>query len=187
MGAEVLLNEVLILRLRPADRRLEERAKLVARRTDNDGYACVIARVHGRQGIGRQHGGSVGQQIIWRLRVQQIRDRLFAQARHHRGRIRAAKLMREFNPPGLGLRRRLTIASAALDDGLIEKAARAWRHEMRTYRPAARRLSADRNVVGIAAERGDVSLDPAERGLLILEPEITATRQRRKREKAQRA
>ncbi len=58
---------------------------------------------------------------------------------------------------------------------------------MRAYRPAARRLAADRYVVGIAAEGSDVSLDPAERHLLVLETEIAAAGQRRKREKAQRA
>src|ERR1700722_13136530 len=187
LGAEVLSDKVVILRLRPADRRLEERASLVARRPDDDRNARIIAAAHGRPKMGWQLGGAIGQQIVRRLRVQDLCDRLFTQAGHQGGRISAAKLVGEFGPLGLGLRRRLAIASAALDDGLTETAARARRTEMRADRPAAGRLAADRYVVWIAAEGCDVPLDPAERRLLVLETEIAAASQRRKREKAERA
>ena len=137
--------------------------------------------------MGWQRGRSVGQQIVGRLRVQDIRDRLFAQAGHKRGRISAAKLMGEFDSLGLGLRRWLAVAGAALNDRLVEEAARPARDQMRAHRPAARRLAADRDILGIAAEGCDVALDPPKRRLLVLETEIAAAGQRRKREKAERA
>ena len=56
---------------------------------------------------------------------------------------------------------------------------------MGAYRPAASQFSADRDIVGVAAEGGYVALDPAERRLLVLKTEIAAAGERRKGEKAQ--
>ena len=58
---------------------------------------------------------------------------------------------------------------------------------MCAYRPAARRLAADRDILRIAAKGCYVSLDPAERRLLVLETEIASAGQRRKGEKPERA
>jgi hypothetical protein len=79
-------------------------------------------------------------------------------------------------------------SQAPPDDGLAEEAREPGATRCAQIDQPPADLAADRYVVLIAAEGCDVPFDPCrERGLLVLENEIAAASQRRKREKAERA
>ena len=124
--------------------------------------------------------------------ADQVADRHAAQAR--RALVRAADGGGERLARRLGRGQRLLVQRerAALHDGPLEQPASAGRDQLGQHRQAAGRLARDGHVARVAAEPGDVALDPAQRRLLVHQPVVAgrAARpggQRRVREEAERA
>ena len=111
-----------------------------------------------------------------------------------RGLVRAADLGGERLAEGLGVGERLLVQRerAALHDRPLEEAAGTARDEVGEHRHATGRLAGDRHVVRVAAEPGDVALDPAQRRLLVHQPVVAGRAARPRgerwmREEAERA
>jgi hypothetical protein len=119
------------------------------------------------------HAGQQQQAAPELQRVDDVVGGRAAQARRNIGAI-AADRRGERIPLRVGRLRgevQRVGARAALDDRAREQAAAAGHGELRAHAPRACGLAVDRDVARIAAERGDVALDPRQRRALVEEPD----------------
>ena len=134
----------------------------------------------GRRQRGVAHDETRREGQLRALRGQERLDRQAAQVVEAGARTGQAGVRGHLHAERDGVGSAVTRQSiGALHDGSREQAVGEWRGHQRQHALATGRLSEDRDAPGVAAERFDVVLDPAQRGDLIEKAEIHRAARRR--------